>query len=60
VPCWEHSKDRKNIRGGGAYQIDVLHQALVAETMERGLKAVLDDDVKVVKHSKLRPLNASV
>lgn len=48
------------MRGGGTYQIAVLRQALVAETIERGLKAVLDDDVKMVKHSKLRPLNASV
>jgi hypothetical protein len=60
VPWWEHSKDRKNVRGGGAYKIAVIQQALVAETMEKGLKAVLDDDVKMVKHSKLRPLNASV
>jgi hypothetical protein len=38
----------------------VLHrQALVAKTMERGLRAVLDD-VKIVDHIKFRPLNARV
>jgi hypothetical protein len=37
----------------------VLHrQELVAKTMERDLKTVLGDAVKVVKHITFRPLNA--
>jgi hypothetical protein len=39
----------------------VLHrQALVAKTMERDLKPVLDDAVKIVKYIKSMPLNARV
>jgi hypothetical protein len=36
-----------------------LHrQALVAKTMRRDVKTVLDDGVEITKHIKFRPLNA--
>jgi hypothetical protein len=58
VHHWEQRNGRKNVRGGGAYQIVgvvlfcslcVLHrQACVAKMVERGPQTVLDDAVKVV------------
>jgi hypothetical protein len=70
VCCCKHSKDRKNGRGGSAYQrvcTILFKQSLCApltriftKTIERDLESVLDYNVKMVNQIRFRPITASV
>jgi hypothetical protein len=64
VHWWEQSNYRKNGRGCGLYQrvgavLFCSRCVLVAKTLERDLKTVLDVSVKIVNHIKFRSLKAS-